>query len=148
MHSELVRIGDVTISDDPTAMGLKEFNANLAKAAEGYRKLTVYRAECIAIRSEWASLKIDFNRLLDQMKRDGMKTAGYEVCKNVQDRTAYLDNFVSDYNLEMAVVEQALQRCADFVEVCRVLGKGLDALLLVLSKQVEILKIQAKVEGV
>jgi len=142
-HAQVASI-HINIPDDPTEVGFADMKRLLSSVAEQFRLLSSYRCEVIGIKAEWVSLKTSFIRWLGVEKVEVMGTDGYKECKNVADRTAYIDDALSRFDDIDVAINQAIQRCTDFIELCRIKGKELDRCMTALSSQIAIIKLQVK----
>jgi len=142
-HAKVAGI-TVEIPDDPIDIGFTETKRLLSNVAEQYRLLSSYRGEIIGIKTEWISLKIAFDHLIATECREATDMDGYKECKNADQRQAFLSDIVSEFDdIEVAIM-QAIQRCNDFIELCRIKGKELDFSMTALDKQLTVIKLQVK----
>lgn len=138
----------VIIPDDPLDVGLPEVKRLIARVATDYRVLGGYRSECIGIKTEWASLRTRYGYLIKQAQGNLKATNEYATLKNADARTTFLASVVSDYSFIDVLIDQAIQRCNDFIDVCRLKGKELDFCASGLGNQLKIITLQVHLKQI
>lgn len=134
----------ITVPDDPMDIGFTAVKGLICDVANHYRLLSSYRGEVIGIKTEWLSLRIEFDQLLKAEQTQLKQDDEYTACKNVDSRKAYLDSKLSKYDGVITAIETAKQRCNDFIEFARIKGKELDRMMEALNRQLDIIKLQVK----
>jgi len=144
IQNDVIRL-DVDIPEDPAVAGLNYTKAVAASILGHKQVLTARRSEAIAIRSEWQSLRVDFNRVLSDAKAAAMRKKDYKEKKNKDERDTYIADATADISRVGDKIDQAILRCQDFLEVCRIKSGTLDVALTSIKVQTSIIDIQARI---
>jgi len=133
----------VEVPDDPMAIGLQAFNGMFQQVSACYRAVTNIRMDAIAVKTEWESIQIEYNSLIEGSRRLARDSDEYATCKNAEQRKACEDGFIGTKYLDLAVtIDIAIQRCGRFLEACYLKSKEVEMVMTALEKQTAILKME------
>lgn len=141
--SMLVSLG-VNVPNESVLVGLKELKRITAKLLNDYRTLVSMRTDAMGIQSEWVSLQHMYRKLIAEAEMKARDSVAYKDLKNVEARSHFVESSCKEYRWIELAITIAIQRCSDFVEICRVKGKELDTASSMLGIQMGLINYQVK----
>ena len=137
---------NLTVPDDPLAVGLDTIKALIATVSNLRLQVAQKRVDAIYLQAEWKLAQMVFVCLVEQIRATAMESEEFVALKNKESRDAYLQRTVNDQYLYLQQqIDISVSRCASYIEACRVMSAGLDAMYEGISRQFSIVEHQNQI---